>query len=84
MSTEDRLRKIEERLQRIEEAVLGDLIKVTRLAAQLDLSTQTIRRRCRDNNIPLRTMHGDKWEPGRDSGESQYVSRRDWQHRGDR
>lgn len=77
----DRIDEILHRLERLEEMVGGDLIKVTRLADQLDVCPRTIRRRCRKQGIYLHTMYGDKWEPGRDRGEPQYVHRRAWKRR---
>jgi DeoR/GlpR family transcriptional regulator of sugar metabolism len=78
----DRYRRIDERLQRLEDALLGPRIKVGRLADQLGVSKDTIRRHCREEGIPLVTMHGDKWTPSEHRGEPQYVDRRAWEARG--
>lgn len=75
---DDILRGIDQRLQRIEEKLRGDLIKVTCLAAQLDVTPQTIRRHCARHGIHMRTMHGDRYTD-ENKGAPQYVSRRAWQ-----
>jgi DeoR/GlpR family transcriptional regulator of sugar metabolism len=80
MSDADRLRRIEERLQRIEEALSGPLLKVSELADQLDVTRRTIRDRCRREGLTLRNMHGEPWGSD-DSGSPQYVSRRAWRRR---
>jgi DeoR/GlpR family transcriptional regulator of sugar metabolism len=80
MCNTDRLRRIDERLQRIEEVLSGPLLKVSELADQLDVTRRTIRDRCRREGIKLRNMHGEPWGSD-DSGSPQYVDRRAWQKR---